>query len=56
MGNQLSEMKDEYCNRPPLSEPIDFQGGPQPYNLKAHHLNGPSKVSKWDRFILTPTF
>lgn len=45
MGNQQSETIAEFNARPGLSEPIDFKGGPQPYNLQAHNNEGPSKVS-----------
>lgn len=44
MGNQESETKEEFCARRGLSEPIDFKGGPMPFNLKSHHTEGPSKV------------
>lgn len=43
MGNQQSETHAEFNARPGLSEPIDFKGGPQPYNLQAHQNEGPSK-------------
>lgn len=44
MGNQQSETKEEFNARSGLSEPIDFKGGPMPFNLKSHHTEGPSKV------------
>lgn len=44
MGNQQSETQAEFDARAGLSEPMDFKGGPQPYNLQAHHTDGPSKV------------
>ena len=45
MGNQQSETQAEFNARPGLSEPVEFNGGPQPYNLQHHHNDGPSKVS-----------
>lgn len=45
MGNQSSETQAEFNARAGLSEPIDFKG-PQPFNLQAHHNEGPSKVSE----------
>jgi len=44
LENQQSETHAEFNARPGLSEPIDFKGGPQPYNLQAHQNEGPSKV------------
>lgn len=44
MGNQKSETQAEFNARPGISEPIDFKDGPMPFNLKAHHAEGPSQV------------
>ena len=46
MGNQTSETIEEFSNKPGLREKYDFDPRPQPFNLKSHHTNGPSKVSR----------
>lgn len=43
MGNQTTETHAQFSNQPGITQPTDFQGGPQPFNLKNHHDEGPSK-------------
>lgn len=45
----MSETQEKYCAAPGVREKYHFSdtaglGLPQPYNLKDHHVEGPSKV------------
>ncbi|EDO47628.1 predicted protein [Nematostella vectensis] len=44
MGNQCSEMKDNYTGRPGVNLTTQFNAGIQPFHLKDHHREGNSKV------------
>ncbi|KAJ8298646.1 hypothetical protein KUTeg_022706 [Tegillarca granosa] len=51
MGNQKSETQEKFCAAPGVREKYHFSdaaglGLPQPYNLKDHHVDGPSKVGQ----------
>ncbi|XP_074660236.1 stabilizer of axonemal microtubules 3-like [Tubulanus polymorphus] len=45
MGNQQSETQAQFNARPGLKDRYEFDPGPQPFILKDHHTNGPSKVA-----------